>query len=65
MLYLMIVTGRELIKFLKKHGWQLDRISGSHYIMKNQQKTLTIPVHGKKDIPKGTLNNILKEAGLK
>jgi predicted RNA binding protein YcfA (HicA-like mRNA interferase family) len=60
-----MVTGRELIKLLRKYGWQLDRITGSHYIMKKQEKTLTVPVHSKRDIPKGTLNSILKEAGLK
>jgi predicted RNA binding protein YcfA (HicA-like mRNA interferase family) len=65
MLYIYIVTGRELIKLLRKHGWQLDRVSGSHHIMKKQKKTLTIPVHSRRDIPKGTLNSILKEAGLK
>jgi predicted RNA binding protein YcfA (HicA-like mRNA interferase family) len=60
-----MVTGRELIKLLREHGWQLDRITGSHHIMKKQEKTLTVPVHGNRDIPKGTLNSILKEAGLK
>jgi predicted RNA binding protein YcfA (HicA-like mRNA interferase family) len=65
MLYICLVTGRELIKLLRKHLWQLDRIAGSHYIMKKQEKTLTVPVHSKRDIPKGTLNSILKEAGLK
>ena len=65
MLYIFIVTGRELLKVLRNHGRQLDRVTGSHHIMKKQEKTLTIPVHGKKDIPKGTLNSILKEAGLK
>jgi len=60
-----MVTGRELIKLLRKHGWQLDRISGSHHIMKKREKTLTVPVHSRRDIPKGTLNIILKEAGLK
>jgi len=65
MLYIYIVTGRELIKLLRKHGWQLDRIFGSHHIMKKQEKTLTVPVHSRRDIPKGTLNSILKEAGSK
>jgi len=65
MLYNNMVTGRELIKLLRKHGWQLDRITGSHHIMKKQEKTLTVPVHGNRDMPKGTLNSILKEAGLK
>jgi predicted RNA binding protein YcfA (HicA-like mRNA interferase family) len=61
----MSMTGRELIKLLRKHGWQLDRVSGSHHILKKNTKTLTVPVHGKKDLPKGTLNRILKEAGIK
>jgi len=65
MLYIYIVTGRELIKLLRKHGWQIDRISGSHHIMKRKDKTLTVPVHGNREIPKGMLNSILKEAGLK
>jgi len=65
MLYIFMVTGRELINLLRKHGWQLDRINGSHHIMKKKEKTLTVPVHRNKDIPKGTLNRILKEGGLK
>jgi predicted RNA binding protein YcfA (HicA-like mRNA interferase family) len=65
MLYTYRVTGGELIELLRKHGWQLDRITGSHHIMKKQDKTLTVPVHGNRDVPKGTLNSILKEAGLK
>lgn len=59
------MTGKALIKLLKKNGWQLDRIKSSHYILIKANKTVVVPVHGKKDIPKGTLNNILKEAGLK
>ncbi len=43
------MTGIELIKILKKNGWILDRISGSHYIMiKEKMRSIPIPVHGKK-----------------
>jgi predicted RNA binding protein YcfA (HicA-like mRNA interferase family) len=59
------MNGKELLKKLKKSGWELDRISGSHHIMKKDDKTLSVPVHGSRDIPKGTLNKLLKEAGLK
>ena len=59
------MNGKELLKLLKEKGWELDRISGSHHIMINKNKTLSVPVHGKKDIPKGTLNKLLKEGGLK
>jgi predicted RNA binding protein YcfA (HicA-like mRNA interferase family) len=27
------MTGKEFIKLLKKEGWKLDRINGSHHIM--------------------------------
>jgi predicted RNA binding protein YcfA (HicA-like mRNA interferase family) len=59
------MTGKDLIKLLKKHGWELDRISGSHHVLVKGNKTLTVPVHGKKDLKKGTLEALLKEGGLK
>ncbi len=59
------MSGKDLIKLLKSNGWVLDRISGSHHIMKKDTKTIVVPIHGKKDIKVGTLNSILKEAGLK
>jgi len=59
------MTGKELIKQLKQQGWTLDRINGSHHIMIKGDKTLSVPVHGNKDLPKGTLNTLLKDGGLK
>lgn len=59
------MSGKELVKILKKEGWEVDRINGSHFILKREDKTLTVPVHKNKDLPKGTLNAILKQAGIK
>jgi predicted RNA binding protein YcfA (HicA-like mRNA interferase family) len=58
---------REVIKFLEKDGWYLARTRGSHRQFKNQNKPGTVTVSGKLniDIPPGTLNSILKQAGLK
>lgn len=59
------MTGKELIKIFKKHGWALDRISGSHHIMiKEGERSIPLPVHGNKDIPKGLVKTILKQAGI-
>lgn len=46
--------------------WELVRTKGSHHHFKHQQHKgiVTIP-HPKKDIPIGTVNAILKQAGLK
>ena len=56
---------RELIKLLESEGYVFVRQSGSHAIYKKQgTKIIVVPIHSK-DIPKGTLNGILKDAGLK
>lgn len=55
---------KDLLKLLLDNGWVLKRINGSHHFLQKGDKTETIPVHGK-DIPKGLLNKILKETGLK
>lgn len=55
---------KDLVKLLLKNGWQLDRIHGSHHIIKKGSKTEIVPVHNR-DVPAGLLNNILKRTGLK
>ena len=56
---------KKLIKILKKIGFQLDHTTGSHFIFYNPRthKRTTIPYHFK-DLPKGILINILREAGI-
>jgi len=59
------MTGKEMVKLLRERGWELDRISGSHYILVKGNKTLSVPVHGKKDLKKGIQQALSKEGGLK
>ena len=59
------MTGRQLIKILKAKRWELDRIEGSHHIMIKGKKTLSVPVHGNKDMGKGLLHALMKQGGLK
>ncbi len=56
------MTKKELLKILRKAGWRLER-EGKHEIWSKNEKTLPIPRH-KGDIPSGTVNNILKRAGI-
>jgi len=59
------LSARELIVILKKHGFVLDRQSGSHAIFIHQDgRRTTVPIHGKRDIGKGILRQILKNTGL-
>ena len=58
---------REAIKMIENDGWFLARTRGSHRQFKHPTKSglVTIAGHPGVDIPKGTLNSILKQAGLK
>ncbi|WP_028125592.1 type II toxin-antitoxin system HicA family toxin [Eremococcus coleocola] len=60
------MDSRKVIKLLKKDGWYKVGTTGSHNHFKHPTKKgkVTVP-HPKKDIPEGTLNSILKQAGLK
>jgi predicted RNA binding protein YcfA (HicA-like mRNA interferase family) len=64
-LYLPSVTGKELVKQLKAFGWVSIRIEGSHHILVRGTRTISVPVHGKKDLKKGTLEALRKQGGLK
>jgi predicted RNA binding protein YcfA (HicA-like mRNA interferase family) len=58
---------KEIIKRLEADGWVQVRIRGSHRQFRHPSKLGTVTVAGKSslDIPPGTLNSILKQAGLK
>jgi predicted RNA binding protein YcfA (HicA-like mRNA interferase family) len=60
------MNSRNIIKLLEKDGWKIVAIKGSHYQYKQLIKPgrVTVP-HPKKDLPKGTVLSILKQAGLK
>lgn len=60
------MTSNDLFKILKKDGWVLKTIVGSHHHFVHPTKygKVTVP-HPKKDLPAGTVNSILKQAGLK
>lgn len=57
---------QELLKLLKKYGIQLEEHGARHdiYYSPITGKSFPVPRH-KAEIPTGTLNSILKDAGLK
>jgi predicted RNA binding protein YcfA (HicA-like mRNA interferase family) len=51
---------------LEADGWKEVRVKGSHHHFKHPTKSgLTTVPHPEKDLPAGTVNSILKQAGLK
>ncbi len=62
----MNYSSKNLINILENNGYHYRRSSGSHQLFYNSEKnkTVIVPVHGKKDLPKGTFYAILKQAGI-
>jgi len=62
---LPVIKPRVVIKALKKAGFKVDHQTGSHVILEKPGYPLiiTVPMHNK-DLKKGTLKAILKQAGM-
>ena len=59
------LTSKKVIKILEKYGFTLDHTSGSHMVYYNPDtgRRVVVPFH-RRNIPKGTLISILKQAGI-
>ncbi|MBI5701634.1 type II toxin-antitoxin system HicA family toxin [Candidatus Saganbacteria bacterium] len=60
------LKGKEVVRALKKAGFVERRTTGSHCILKNpsSNKIVPVPIHGSKDIKRGTLFSIIKQADM-
>lgn len=57
------LSGREVIKVLSKKGFEMIRQKGSHVFLRhNDGRTTVVPNH--REIDKGTLLEIIRQAGL-
>ncbi|HBB91614.1 MAG: hypothetical protein A2X22_00310 [Bacteroidetes bacterium GWF2_49_14] len=62
----MNYSAKNLIRILEENGYAFRRSNGSHHIYyhPDKKKVIVVPVHGNKDLPKGTFHAILRQAGL-
>ncbi len=63
---LPVVSGGRVVRALTRAGFVLDRIVGSHHVLirpANPLRTVTVPVHGDRDLKPGTLRAIIRQAG--
>ena len=60
------ITGREAVRAFEKAGSNVDRVRGSHHILKKDgfRYALSIPVHEGKTLPKGLLRRQIELAGM-
>ena len=59
------LSPQEVIALLEKKGFVLKKVTGSHYIFVNVEtkRRVTVPFHSQ-DVARGTLLQILKDAGI-
>jgi predicted RNA binding protein YcfA (HicA-like mRNA interferase family) len=63
---LPVISGSAVLRALKRAGFNVDRIVGSHHVLVfpgDPTRTVTVPVHSNRDLKPGTLRSIIRQAG--
>jgi predicted RNA binding protein YcfA (HicA-like mRNA interferase family) len=60
------LSGKAFCRLLERHGWQLLRVQGSHYVYGkvSQRARISVPVHGNRPLKLGLQRYLLKLAGI-
>lgn len=61
---LPVLSGAELIAALEKVGWASVRQRGSHVRLKHPERTMALVVPLHRELKRGTLSGILRDAGI-
>ena len=58
--------GEQVVKTFKRAGWKVIRQRSSHMILEKEgyEATLSVPVHKGKNVKRGTLRDLIKDAGM-
>lgn len=57
-------SGKDMVKALRRKGFVVDHQRGSHIFMHNLDENISVIVPFHDEIKKGTLNSIIKKAGI-
>jgi predicted RNA binding protein YcfA (HicA-like mRNA interferase family) len=59
------ITGKDLVAALKKAGFEVIRVKGSHHFLRHADgQTTVVPVHAGETIGPGLLSKILRDCDL-
>jgi predicted RNA binding protein YcfA (HicA-like mRNA interferase family) len=59
------ISGRDVVAAFRRLGYEVDRQKGSHIVLRHPQpphRRLTVPDH--REVSKGTLRGLIREAGI-
>jgi len=59
------VSGTRLVKALKKHGFDVIRVKGSHHFLKHPDGRCTVvPIHRGETVGRGLISQILRDCDI-
>ncbi|HVR97988.1 MAG TPA: type II toxin-antitoxin system HicA family toxin [Thermoanaerobaculia bacterium] len=63
---LRVLSGRQVCRILREHGFSEVRRRGSHVVMqlRADQGTVTVPVPDHEEVAIGTLMSIIRQSGI-
>jgi predicted RNA binding protein YcfA (HicA-like mRNA interferase family) len=62
---LPVVSGKAVLRALQRAGFNLRNVRGSHHVLTHPgppQRMVSVPVHGNRPVPIGTLSAVLAQA---
>ncbi|MCR4397698.1 MAG: type II toxin-antitoxin system HicA family toxin [Firmicutes bacterium] len=65
MVKMPVLDAKEVIAVLRRLGFEVDHVTGSHYIMRHPDgRRAVVPYHGGRDIKQGVLRAIIRQTGV-
>jgi len=61
---LPVVSGKQAVEAFSKRGWKPDRRKGSHIVLTKEGSPVILSVPDHKEIQRGTLRSLIRDAGL-
>ncbi len=61
---LPVISGRKTVRVFENLGWLVVRQRGSHIIMVKEGEIVTLSIPDHKEIAKGTLRSLIRNAGI-
>jgi predicted RNA binding protein YcfA (HicA-like mRNA interferase family) len=60
------ISGKEFVRLLEQHGWELKRVKGSHhvYMKPGNSVRISVPIHGNRPLKIGLQRHLMKIAGI-
>jgi len=61
------ISGKKFSKILKKKGWELKRVKGSHHVYTKVENParISVPIHGNTPLKVGLLKHLMKVSNIK